>query len=652
MKNLLPLMLCGLIAVTTAACTNGGTEDVVPDYLPTPAALSFEACPTKDEGGQAVQDVYPDTQKVLIENRARIAGGLKLSLTGADAAAFKLADNLPTTIERLGSVEVPIAFSPAKKGDLRAELVIDDETEGTENQIVTLVGTGKNLPAQATLETAPQKTDKSGFLSCTANSILTDCTLEFPDTLMDQANTLQLKIRNRGCPALKVTGLNIESFEGDTQGFSIDTPAVLPSSGSPMLLSSADGTEEVTVTVRFTAADDGLNGNEQLRSASLVILSNDPTVGDGFAQPARISLLAKAVKPSIYATPGSCNFSNEFDACGNTPRVPNSASFRITNDGSTALTLSRVAFRSSGGTSSANARFTITQNVQGQTLQPNQSATLVVTHADMPIFVMDQIDVEATLAGGGSGGMVSLAVSGGLKPCMTTEPLDQITFMDSTQEVSAQNFRIKNGASCGTLIVNEVSIAQNPFFSLIDPLIPPGTQVAPGQFTETTVQYRRPPSGGMQLGELVVKTNDSDYGPPQYKIVQLYSSTPLDALPVAALTACGPAELVNDPDCALGKSTSGSFNLSMIDPDEITLSGKNSTDDTMVKEYAFTLLPPLPANVTTAALANNGVRGTASKTKLTIPTGATGTYRIRLEVWDNRGQKSGNTSMLTLSIYP
>jgi len=32
--------------------------------------------------------------------------------------------------------------------------------------------------------------------------------------------------------------------------------------------------------------------------------------------------------------------------------------------------------------------------------------------------------------------------------------------------------------------------------------------------------------------------------------------------------------------------------------------------------------------------------------------GATGTYRIGLEVWDDRGQKSANTDVITVNIYP
>jgi hypothetical protein len=39
-------------------------------------------------------------------------------------------------------------------------------------------------------------------------------------------------------------------------------------------------------------------------------------------------------------------------------------------------------------------------------------------------------------------------------------------------------------------------------------------------------------------------------------------------------------------------------------------------------------------------------------TALTIPSGATGTFRIGLEVWDDCGAKSANTDVITLNIYP
>lgn len=650
----LRLLVAGIALASSLGCKCGPTTTTgtAPDYLPSPQALSFEACPTKDEMGGNVPDVFPDTRKVTIENRAKASGGLKLSITGTNAAAFKLVEPLPTAIDSLGSAEIQVQFSPTAKGDQTASLVIDDEYEGTENQTVTLVGTGKNLPAQATLGSAPQKTDKSGFLTCEESSPLSDCTLQFPDTLYDQTEVLEVKIKNLGCPALKITGLKIESARGDQQDFSIDSPAALPSETSPILLSTADGTEEMTVRIRFSPVDDG-SGNTD-RFASLVILSNDPLLGDGFAQPARIALSATAVKPSIYTSPTFCDFSNPLDPCGEATKVANSATFRVTNDGNAAVQIKSVKFRSSGGNMGAGGRFTISQDIAGQMIAPTMSATLKLAHNDMPLYVSDVLDIEAVLPGPPetAAGIISVAVYGGLKPCLTTDPMDQINFNNPTEEFTAQTLRIKNGAGCGTLIISDVALETSPFFTLVDPLVAPNTQVPAGGQVETTVQYRRPPSGGMQLGTLRIRTNDTDWGPPQYKIVQLLSQSPLDQVPVASITACTSGEIINDPQCSMGPTTSKTVNLNMLTVKEITLSGVKSTDDNMVSQYRFRLLPPLPTGVTTGNLANHDTQITTPTTKLTIPDGATGLYRISLEVWDNRGQKSGNTPVMLLNVYP
>jgi hypothetical protein len=122
--------------------------------------------------------------------------------------------------------------------------------------------------------------------------------------------------------------------------------------------------------------------------------------------------------------------------------------------------------------------------------------------------------------------------------------------------------------------------------------------------------------------------------------------------PVAQLTVCSPTQLVNDPACAQGASATASFNLANLTPDELTFSGVNSTDDHQVREYRFTMLPPLPAGATTSALANNGVRTTMSTVVLTLPPGVTGVFRIGLEVWDDAGQQSPTSSVISVSVFP
>ena len=122
--------------------------------------------------------------------------------------------------------------------------------------------------------------------------------------------------------------------------------------------------------------------------------------------------------------------------------------------------------------------------------------------------------------------------------------------------------------------------------------------------------------------------------------------------PVAALTACAPSQLAGDPDCLSGATISASYSLADINPNVITISGADSTDDSRVAAYRFTLLPPLPGSATTAALANHGVRGPANKTTLTIPGVGTGTYRVGLQVYDDCGQGSATIAVMTVNIIP
>ncbi len=652
----LTLPLAAVLTILGCNCRDMQPAGTVPDFVPNPTALSFSACPTRDENNRVVSDVFPDTKKLTISNQGRVDGELALSLSGAGASSFTLGSGLPTSIVRLGDVEIPISFSPTAKGDVRADLTIDDKTDSTENRVVTLIGSGINLPAQPSIETAPQKKDLSGFLTCTADSPLSDCTLDFPDTLMDQSATLQLKIRNRGCPALKITAIEIDGVttQGTNDGFTLDSPSSSPSVSSPILLSTADGTDETTITLRFTATDDGSGSTTQSHYAVLTLKSNDPVIGDGAANPARLTIQANAIKPSIYVSPTSCNFTNAQDVCGNATRIQNKANFRVTNDGSTPILISGVRFRSSGNTTSSDSRFSVTQNVAGQMIQPTANATIVVTEVDQPLLVSDQLEIVADIPGmgAGSGGTVVVSVISGIKPCLTTDPMDEIDFGDPTEELTARTLRIRNGMGCGTLIVNSVGVSMQPFFSLIDPPITPNSSVPAGGMLETTVQYRRPTSGGMQLAELSVVSNDTDYGAPAYKKLILRSNAALDQIPNAGITACQPAQLVNDPNCVMGSQTAAAFNLSMITPDEITLSGATSTDNNMVREYRFTLLPPIPGGATTAALQNNNMRTMTNKVKLTIPSGVTGTFRVGLKVWDDRGQESANTDVITVNIYP
>lgn len=122
--------------------------------------------------------------------------------------------------------------------------------------------------------------------------------------------------------------------------------------------------------------------------------------------------------------------------------------------------------------------------------------------------------------------------------------------------------------------------------------------------------------------------------------------------PVPQLTACSPAQLANDPDCRLGPTMTSAYNHSAINPMVITLSGVLSSGPAPVKEYRFTLFPPVPGGATSMALANNGQRTMQHLAELTVPSSVTGTFRIGLEVWDDCGAKSSTTEVIVVNVYP
>lgn len=644
------VVLLGAFALSVGGCRCGPTmtNDVVPDYQPTPTALTFSACPTVDESGNPVADVYPDSQKLTISNRNKVAGGLKLSISGAGAANFTLPTELPTGIDSLGEIEVPISFAPSTQGDVRAELTIDDENADTDNKTVALIGNGINLPAQPSLETGPQKKDGSGFWTCTQDETFEHCTLDFPDTLADQTNTLQLKIRNKGCPALKITGVEFVDYTGGPAVFSLEEPASPPSEAAPLILSAANGTEEVTFTIRFTGIDDN-SGPSQFHSGAIRLLTNDPVHGDGQAQPALIGLQGNVIQPSIYVTPTSCNFSQllpdgGYPSCGNDPPVANKASFKVTNSGATALSISSVTFVSTGTATGVDGRFSLSHDITGQTLQPLDTATVEVTNVDMPLLVTDQVKIVADIPGlgTGSGGTVLTSVISGIKPCMTTEPDNVVDFGDPADELTVKRVTIKNGTGCGTLTIQNITISQQPLFSIVDPPVPAGTTLSAGQTIEASFQYQRPPSGGQQTATVSIASNDTDFSPA--KLLVLQSNAALDQIPEARLTSCSPAQLLADPQCASGASSTATYRLSDLTAPEVTFSGYNSSDDHMVAKYQFTLLRPVPNGT---SLQNDGVQTTSNLAKLTLPPGAAGNnIRVQLTVFDDRGQASTPTTML------
>ena len=636
-----------MILIGTVGCKDKGTSALQPDYRPMPSALSFSACPTKDEthGNVAVADVFPDTQKVTIANSAKAGGGLKLTISGQDASAFSLVTPTPAAIGPSASADVSIAFSPDKRSAFRALLTIDDQFDGTANVTVDLSGEGKNLPAAPTVATAPQKADGSSFMTCDP---MVYCEASFPDTLFAKTVTRQIKLRNTGCSALKVTGLTISSVRGGTQGFSIVSPSTLPSATSPLLLSTADGTAEVTITVAFAPTDDGTGNNG--RDAVLTVTSNDTTNPSTL-----VALSGQGVKPSAYVAPSKCEFSNAADGCGFATKTAGRSQFRITNEGNAPLKVASTTFKSTGTNSSgSNDRFKIPSSLIGTSIPVAGSVTLEVDYTDAPLYVTDQLEVKVTLPDGVTeAGSFTLALFGGSKPCLTTDPLNTVNFNNPATTESSLPVKISNGANCGALTIASVSVDSSNFFKLGTD-VPANTQLGPGASVSTSVTYKRPASGGMQIGQLRIASNDSDFG--EAKLVQLLSASPLDELPIAELRGCTPTQVVSDATCAAGATSSMSASLATLGAHTITLSGVTSYDPVPgmaggkrpATKYKFTLLSPMPPNVTDMNLTNNDLQISTSTTTLSL-TSQPAVYRVGLVVYDDRSQQS-SSSTLTVNI--
>jgi len=655
----------------------GGPVITVPDLRADPQAADFTACPTLDENKMPVKDVFPGTSTIKISNLGKADAKAKFTFSGPDAVAFSLrvgdadaggfraiASPAELDVFQLSDIEVQVAFAPTKKGAHTATLTIDDGiAETTTDPVISLIGSGLDLPSQPTIETGVEQED-GGFTVCGEGAIFTDCELGFPLVQFDTAVQKKIRITNKGCPALKVSSIKVASDTGGTESvdFRLVSPPA-PSAAAPISLNIADGTQTIEGIIEFKPTDTGA-GNE-LKNGFVIVNTNDPVNMSPISAPGVLSLRGEGLRPALAASPTSCDFSRPSDLCGNNPKITDRAKFVIRNDGNATVRLDEVKFKSSGNaTSGRNGRFTLVSNPTGMTIPAGGSLNLEVTHSDAPLYVIDELTVKSKFAAGGiPSGDVSFALFGGRQPCLDTE--DEVNFNNAMTPVSARPFVIRNQrrlpdggtdtTQCGALVLSSVTIVQNPFFKLPMTLAP-GTTIPPGGEETVDIQYTRPASGGMQVGKLQVVSNDPFFGPPAgTKEINVISASPFDPPPECVLKGCIPAQLINDPNCTLGAQNTLQVNLSMISqsPKTMTVSGGESTDfdgATMGRptEYRFQLLSPIPAGATAASLAPN-IRGTVTKAVLQLP--ATGLYRINMTCFDARGQ-AGQPASLNVNVLP
>jgi len=685
MPRLSSLVVTAIISAAGCKCGGPSITTPRPDLRTndangaTVSAIDFTACPSKDEMGGTVRDVFPDSEPVVLSNQTgKAPAKAKFTFSGNDADAFQLrvsqGDGGAFTVVAtpyeldIGTGEeltFEVAFAPKKKGAQSATLTIDDQDPETKTDpVVTLIGTGLDLPSQPTLETGVQMED-GGFTVCEQGSIFTDCELGFPLVQFETAVTRKIRIKNKGCPALKVTSIKValDTIGTESPDFKLVSPAS-PSTAAPISLNKADGTDVIEATIEFKPTDTG-PGNET-KSGYIIVDSNDPVNMAPISAPGVMSLRGEGLRPALSATPSSCDYSRQSDNCGNSPKIADRARFVVRNDGNAQVRISEVKFKSSGlATSGQNGRFNLVTNPTGMTINPGLSLTLEVTHNDMPLYVIDELTVKSVfVAGDVPSGDVSFALFGGRQPCLDT--VDEVNFNNPQTPMSAQSFFIGNtrrlpdggtdSSQCGTLVINQVGIEQSQFFSIIDPKIAPNTQVPAGMRVETAIQYNRPASGGMQVGKLKVISNDPFFGPPAgTKEINIISASPFDPPPQGVLKGCIPAQINVDPNCSMGTESQMTVQLSMItqNPKTLIVSGFDSTDSdgqTMGKptEFRFQLLPPFPQGATAMSIAPN-TRSMADRAVITL--NGTGLYRVSMTVWDSRGQQ-GQPVSLNVNVIP
>lgn len=663
-RPFLALCLAGL-TTTGCRCGPGSTNSLAPEVVTDPKALVFRSCSEKTNAGVKISGVLPDERTVTLTNNGKVPAQLSYTIAGQDAAAFTVAPSAPTSLESGGSAPLAIRFQAQKStGGHTAELSIDDGNTSTDVVKVLLSGSAiEDLEAVPKLKVEYETLPGSALSACLAGL---SCVQNYPDTLFLDSTRLKVRLSNVGCPALNIEGLEVVPFSGKsgTAAFSVESPAVPPSKNSPIVLSAAGTTPSTDIIVRFAPIDDDETSVD--RFAWLRLKTNDVTVtdGDGVMGGFDLNIQGSGLRPQLYVVPQECDFNRAGDPCGYPTPTANKGRFGLRNYGNAGIKIDSVTFASSdGGTSVATGRFKLMNNVVGQAITLDGGAVnLDIEHDDKPLYISDTVTVSASFIVGmtapGTAGRAFIRLYGGKKPCMTVESPsdpsgDRLDFNDPPDLVTTKTVTIKNGpaTSCGELILGKVAIQDNPFFSLIAPLVAAGTAVAPGTSVALTVQYKKPVTGGTQTGSLLIESNDSAF-PTQGKLVVLASKSPLDEIPNAVLKGC----LTSDPTCAAGKSGSFQVNLSQLGvTKEILLYGKDSFDKTSMgsvpaTQYLFKL-DAKPSNAGGAMLENANMKVTNGVAKLTLDGNATGVYRTTLRVFDSAGQQSAYNELKVI-VYP
>ncbi len=635
----LPLALLTLYG---CRCGPGQITKTSPEFEVTPPALSFETCPQKDESGKPVADVFPDQQTFTLTNLGSATGRVTAEISGPQKEAFSiLPTDLPGDLARSAQARIPVRFAPARSGESTAILTVDDGDTDTAPITVSLQGVGKTLPPTAKLEVAFEDSVGSNkFLQCPDG---VGCALGFPVTFYDQSATLKVRLKNTGCPALKVTGIAIKEHPQSPSrvDYFLDAPAVPPTAATPTVLTTSGGNTELIASIRFNPQR-STPGDDQ-RYAILTLSTNDPSMPEF-----DITLTGSGSDPAIYVTPGFCNFSEPLDTCGNATKLAGKSRFVLKNSGSASVTIDSALLEKSG-----QGRFAMVMDPKGRTLAPGGEIPVEVNYTEGAELVSERL-IFSSSSNGNPAGDAIVVLRGGIPPVLSTDPENELSFTGATTSVSTKTLTLQNAAGAGVLSLDRVYVDASPFFKLLT-TVNKGTTLAPGGTLALEVEFTRPAQGGVQSTGLHVESNDPRFGPPNFKSVNLYSEAPLDQYPVAVIKGCLPT----DATCAGGKESAFTVKLSDLGgpPKKILIWGKASYDPVTnstpqdVAKYMFRLESGPPnADAAKVSLENDRMATANGAVLLTVDPGVQGEYKVSLRVWDTVNQASQATPLLRVLV--
>lgn len=571
------------------------------------------------------------TFTVRVKNEGEATATLGFRFEGPGSPRFTLVNAPPDSLEPGGTIELAVRFQPDVLGEVVSSLFITDGDNETSDPVVVLVGEGLALSPTPTLEVQVPVEGSTDFGSCDSFG---SCRVNFPATFYGGSTFLDVKVRNAGCPQLAVTGLNVTKGAGGgpNLAYFVEQPILLPSNTDPLLITGG-ATSETVFRIRFQPEAD--TSGSDYREGVLTFRTNDPQAAEY-----SISLAGEGSTPATYAEPETCAFSDANDACGFETKVANRARFTLHNAGLVDAQITS-AFENGG-----QGRFAVSSGAGTQTLPASGSINLEVSYSESPgaPFATDRLIVKSTV-GGQPAGETYLTVGGGRAPVLATEPATTVDFSSPGQAEVTRTVRITNAEDAGVLILQRFTLEGSSYFSLEAPPAA-GTLVQPGASVDLAVRYQRPAAGGTQAATLRIETNDPAFSAPTFKVLTLFSDTPVNQVPVADIRVR-----------VLGETAwkSGPLNQSLtaIDgPDKIVeLTCDTSYDPQLagppkpVSQCEFRLVKkPLRANQTT--LQSDGERidtyvgENVNTVQLRLTPNVFGQYQVDVFAYDAEGQRS------------